>query len=90
MLRRPDGGVLAGCGCAIVVLLFGAPVYSMLASDVTARRQAGLVLVALALFAALAFVGGRRPKAETWKCAFCGEPNSEDNAGCSACGKHRT
>ena len=85
---RPSGCVYFGCVFALA-LLVAVPVYRLLVSDETARRQAGLVLVAFALFAALWFVWGRRPKAATWKCAHCGEPNSEDNAGCSACGKHR-
>ena len=88
MTVRPSGCVFFGCVFALA-LLVAVPLYRLLASDETARRQAGLVLVAFALFAALWCVGGRRPKIETWKCTFCGEPNSEDNAGCPACGKHR-
>jgi len=88
MTFRPAGCVAGGCGF-VLALLVAVPLYRMLATDEAARRQAGLVLVAFALFAALWFVGGRRPKTETWKCVHCGEPNSEDNAGCSACGKHR-
>jgi hypothetical protein len=80
-----------GAGCVVAFIVIGIAVAAL-----GGRAHADLGGLAMLFviggvigLAALAFRGGRKPRAGPWTCASCGAPNVAEMRGCVACGEPR-